>query len=67
MAAKKLTKFEQGWIACLATTVNGHGINTGEIEAWRIIGEPTGKQCLASGMGDYDAQAMDKLLEWSRG
>jgi hypothetical protein len=61
---KKLTKFEQGWIVCLATTVNGHGINTGQMESYRMIGSPTPEQCLASGLTESDAEAMRQLLEY---
>jgi hypothetical protein len=63
---KKFSQWKQGFISCLSTAVHSHGINTGEVELWRLIGSPTRADTLAGGMGEYDAEAMEKLEEWDK-
>lgn len=58
----KFDKFMQGFMCCLsATTQHGRDINTSDIEAWKVLGEPTNKELKDAGVEKYDIETATSI------
>lgn len=59
--AKRLSRFECGFIAAIASLVHGHGAGTEALELYSEIGSPTPAQVKRAGLGEYEIEAITTL------